>query len=584
MKSTKKSVRPKNGAAPGGMALLHEGIKFAKNGNKVEAKELLLKACDSKSYIEGGGENVREAAMLWLASLSDDMNDAAEYLRTALEINPDNDQARIGLSNALLRLGATYSKNGDKGGARAVLLESSNLNPVNEPVWLWLATVADEKDDIEQWLRKALDINPFSQRAIKWLTLIEESRKKSDPEQHLKDAELIAEAAILRNEEAGQLRSEAEFKAVDAETRLSELEARYKEETEKYNEVYEQLNNFESEQNNHLEELKQAEFDKKLIDIEREHAVYTMKDIEQKISCENLIVEEARSERLAIEKTITETAILILEAQDQLKDAEVNWKLQDHELTEEPEKTLLNLNGNAPHLEMTDEQNQLLIELKSLADVEKEMTEAALVAATEADKRRVAAEAAYKLSEEKYRERLEGRDAAEKAVKQAHEEFTRSLAAKRDAENARAEAEAELRKENALREEAESKLIDARAAAEAAITAKAEAQERLIEVRSRLDSLTEQLSDSPEINNRVDDFFDTPDYKPAFEPRTVDIPSSTMKFSMPDYDDIHLSPNNPATLQLTMSDVELKFKPAKFVLALAGIIAVICILYYIENV
>lgn len=113
-----------------------------------------------------------ELAWLWLAYVADHSSDRLFYLRRVLEINPKQEQARTGLKKVLLIEGVARAKEGDKGQARSLLLEASELDPTNELIWLWLAAVAESKEDTIQYLERTLEINPNNERALAWLAKV----------------------------------------------------------------------------------------------------------------------------------------------------------------------------------------------------------------------------------------------------------------------------------------------------------------------------------------------------------------------------------------------------------------------------
>jgi twitching motility two-component system response regulator PilG len=71
------------------LMLLQEGIAMAKAGDKAQAYPLILEA------MELNPEN--EIGWLWLAGLTKAPREAATYLGRALEINPNNERARVAL-------------------------------------------------------------------------------------------------------------------------------------------------------------------------------------------------------------------------------------------------------------------------------------------------------------------------------------------------------------------------------------------------------------------------------------------------------------------------------------------------------
>lgn len=78
-------------------AILQAGIQAALQGNKVLARRLLLEV----SALEPD----REEVWLWLAGVTDELEEAQAYLQTALALNPSNQQAQAGLRWVESRLG-----------------------------------------------------------------------------------------------------------------------------------------------------------------------------------------------------------------------------------------------------------------------------------------------------------------------------------------------------------------------------------------------------------------------------------------------------------------------------------------------
>jgi CheY-like chemotaxis protein len=76
--------------------------------------------------------------------------------------------------NELLRQGIAAAKQGDRARARALLLEATELEPGYELAWLWLASVAEDRQDTAYYLERALAINPDDERALSWLTHVRE--------------------------------------------------------------------------------------------------------------------------------------------------------------------------------------------------------------------------------------------------------------------------------------------------------------------------------------------------------------------------------------------------------------------------
>ena len=68
---------------------LATGIQAVQEGDKALARQLLRKVTEM--------DPEREQAWLWLAGASETPQEAAEYLQTVLALNPNNQQARVGL-------------------------------------------------------------------------------------------------------------------------------------------------------------------------------------------------------------------------------------------------------------------------------------------------------------------------------------------------------------------------------------------------------------------------------------------------------------------------------------------------------
>lgn len=69
--------------------LLRKGIEAARNGEKVNARYYLTQALEKDAN--------NETALMWMASVTDAINERRGYLQRALDINPGNDRAREAL-------------------------------------------------------------------------------------------------------------------------------------------------------------------------------------------------------------------------------------------------------------------------------------------------------------------------------------------------------------------------------------------------------------------------------------------------------------------------------------------------------
>lgn len=76
-------------------AKLREGVEAARRGDKIAARRLLQQVLIA--------DKNNEIALMWMASVSDTLDDRRAYLRRVLQINPNNPRAR----EALARLGET---------------------------------------------------------------------------------------------------------------------------------------------------------------------------------------------------------------------------------------------------------------------------------------------------------------------------------------------------------------------------------------------------------------------------------------------------------------------------------------------
>lgn len=85
----------------------------------------------------------------------------------------------------LVRQGIAAAKRGDRAQARSLLLEATELDSEYELAWLWLASVAQNREETAYYLERALAINPDDERALSWLTHLRE-QSSSPPRKHWK--------------------------------------------------------------------------------------------------------------------------------------------------------------------------------------------------------------------------------------------------------------------------------------------------------------------------------------------------------------------------------------------------------------
>ncbi|MBL8865043.1 MAG: response regulator [Planctomycetia bacterium] len=142
---------------PQTQSLLRDGIAAAQAGGKTRARRLIRQVVDQ--------EPGNETAWLWLANVAADHAEALESLRTVLKINPENRHAKAGLVTAIVRVAIDATQAKDFPQARQLLREALELDPNHEHALLWSAGVAVYPSDSIRFLRRALEVNPDSERA-----------------------------------------------------------------------------------------------------------------------------------------------------------------------------------------------------------------------------------------------------------------------------------------------------------------------------------------------------------------------------------------------------------------------------------
>ena len=177
--------------------ILQKGINAAKNGNRAEAKQILL------SVTEAEPDN--EDALMWLASISEYPEELLGYLNTVLNFNPHHERASDWaksthslLANNFLQRGIESSKKDQKEFARQNFLQAVAHNEQNETAWLWLATVSDSVEEKNLYLRKVLNLNPENENAL----LMLKSVKNQNVESLFIKA--VTQAALNKNKEANE--------------------------------------------------------------------------------------------------------------------------------------------------------------------------------------------------------------------------------------------------------------------------------------------------------------------------------------------------------------------------------------------
>lgn len=68
----------------------------------------------------------------------------------------------------LLKKGTAAAQAGDRERARTLLLQASEIDPDNEDVWMWLASISEYPEELLAFLNRVLEINPQNNRAAEW--------------------------------------------------------------------------------------------------------------------------------------------------------------------------------------------------------------------------------------------------------------------------------------------------------------------------------------------------------------------------------------------------------------------------------
>ncbi len=150
---------------------LRSGIKLAKEGNRVEARQVLLQVTEAEAN--------NETAWLWLASISEYPEELLVFLQNVLKINPANERAiewehqtKSLLSKTFVQRGINASHQNQKEFAKQCFLQAIVHDQQNEMAWLWLASSSDVPEEKCLHLQKVLNINPDNKTAISSLKAV----------------------------------------------------------------------------------------------------------------------------------------------------------------------------------------------------------------------------------------------------------------------------------------------------------------------------------------------------------------------------------------------------------------------------
>ncbi|MFN6963882.1 MAG: response regulator [Pyrinomonadaceae bacterium] len=144
--------------------LLAAGVRSAQAGERVKARELLHAAAE----IEPRSESV----WMWLASISEYPEELLACLDRALEINPDNEKAKMWRSSTRLLMARTLVQRGldalNDGGvdtARRCLEDAIEFDADNGSAWLALASIAETDETRLACLDRVLAVDPENEEA-----------------------------------------------------------------------------------------------------------------------------------------------------------------------------------------------------------------------------------------------------------------------------------------------------------------------------------------------------------------------------------------------------------------------------------
>lgn len=145
--------------------MLRSGINLAKEGNRPDARQTLLKVTEA--------DPDNETAWLWLASISEYPEELLVFLQNVLKINPENERAlkwaqqtKTLLSKTFVQRGINAVRDNQRDFGRQCFLQGIVHDGENEMAWLWLASISDVQEEKLAHLQKVLQINPNNETAL----------------------------------------------------------------------------------------------------------------------------------------------------------------------------------------------------------------------------------------------------------------------------------------------------------------------------------------------------------------------------------------------------------------------------------
>jgi len=139
--------------------MLEAAIKAAQNGNRSEARQLLVQ------ITEVAPEN--ETAWLWMASISEYPEELIIFLNNVLSINPNNSRAiewmqatKSLLARTFVQRGSEALEDANEDFARQCFLQAIVHDSDNEAAWQSLADIAGSVEEKVSYLQKVINLNP----------------------------------------------------------------------------------------------------------------------------------------------------------------------------------------------------------------------------------------------------------------------------------------------------------------------------------------------------------------------------------------------------------------------------------------
>jgi twitching motility two-component system response regulator PilG len=154
----------RNGATAKISQTLEAGIKAAQEGNRAEARQLLLQVAEA--------EPDNENAWLWMASISEYPEELIIFLTNVLNVNPNNARAlewmkatKSLLAQTFVQRGVDASNESRTDFARQCFLQAIVHDAKSETAWFWLASISDSAEEKISHLQKVLSLNPENETA-----------------------------------------------------------------------------------------------------------------------------------------------------------------------------------------------------------------------------------------------------------------------------------------------------------------------------------------------------------------------------------------------------------------------------------